>query len=90
MYNASLEADMEEHFVKNLLVNKLAYLFQHILDTDLSDDDIKEIFGKYPILYNKCIQYNAKIPKKYKSLFKDIGDLNFNGIIADLDLIKTK
>ena len=90
MYNASLESDMEEHFVKNLLVNKLVYLFRHLQDTDLPDEDVKEIFEKYSILYEKCIEYNAHIPKKYNSVFRNIGDLNIDGIIADLKLLKSK
>ena len=90
MHEASLEADMEEHFVRNLLVNKLVYLFRHINSTDLPDEDFKEIFEKYSILYAKCIEYNARIPEKYDSIFRNIGDLNFEEMIEDLNVIKSE
>ena len=90
MYNASLESDMEEHFVKNLLVNKLVYLFRHLHSTDLPDEDVKEIFEKYSILYEKCIEYDALIPEKFDPVFRNIGDLNFEGVIADLELLKSE
>lgn len=85
MYNLSLGRDIEEYFVKNLLINKLTYLFVHIKDTDLSIVDIKEIFEKYDFLFNACLKYDGIVPKKYVSIFDNIYNSNFEGISDNLN-----
>ena len=88
MYGICLEYNVEEVFVKNILKFKLPYWFNQLLTTEISDENLKKIFIKYQVLFEKCVEYEVVLPKRLITIFNLIALSKFDDIIEEFKKIK--
>lgn len=88
MYDISLEYDVEQLFVENILRVKLPYWFNQLLNTELSDEKLKEIFVKHQVLFKRCIEYDLVLPKLLDPIFKLISESKYEDSVEEYKKIK--
>lgn len=81
MYNLSLKYNIEEIFIVHILRLKLPYWFKQLIETDLTEEELRYIFEKYHILFKKCIDYKVSLPKKSKIVFEMLSKSDFDHAI---------
>ncbi|WP_458403301.1 hypothetical protein [Methanobrevibacter sp.] len=82
MYNISKQYSREELFCQYLLVQKLLHWYKnYLLETDLSREELENVFRKYSHLFSKGYQTNIRMPKSIKRVFKEISNDNYDAAI---------
>lgn len=82
MYNISKQHSREEIFCRYLLLQKLLHWYKkYLLETDISRDEVENIFRKYSHLFTKGYQTNLPMPKSIRRVFKEISEDNFDNAV---------
>lgn len=88
MYNESVEYNIETLFIKNLLLPKLFYWLSQFIETDLSNDEVINIFKEYKILFVKCYSFGISSNSKWHNIFKFVSDSNFENLVHEINSLK--
>ena len=90
MHDLSKKYGKEEEFCKFLLVNKLIYLFDHIFETELDNEELILIFKEYQILFERIIFYDLNDSNDLKIIFEFIANSQFNEALSKFIDIKNE
>ncbi len=82
MHDISKQYSREELFYKYLLIQKLLHWYKnYLLETDVSRDELENIFRKYSHLFTKGYESTIRMPKSIKQVFKEISNNNYDDAI---------
>lgn len=82
MYDISRQYSRDKMFCRYLLGQKLLHWYKvYLLETDISRDELEELFKKYSHLFSKGYETNIRKPKSINRVFKEISENNYDAAI---------